>query len=131
MSRDWSPKELNMAQKHFKMGNLVDGLVFVGTDGVETPFYTPEEIALSHKYTQLGMFGFDLLLMCKENGTLSSEKGKQLIEQIDNYFKGIEIEDTDLKEKTELWYNGQLVPGYYLEHNNMEFADYLKSRSKD
>ena len=46
------------------------------------------------------MFGGDLVNCCQDIGVFSSEKGYQIIQAIEDYFNGKEMEDKELLEKT-------------------------------
>ena len=127
MSRDLTPKEVRMIQEHYNMPNIVDTLVFVSNDGTKTPVYSNEQKEISHRYNKLGTFGFDMLMICHEYGVLSSEKGKTILQEIEDYFNGKEISNKELLDKTISWYEGNLMPGYYMSENNEAFASYIKS----
>lgn len=127
MSRDLTPKELRQLQKATKMENLVDTLTI--TIGDKTmPAYNDEQRELAHAYPSLGHFGFDMLNICRSNGVYSSEDGKKLLQKLEDYFNGIDIDDKELKDAAQSWYEGTFSPGYYMNDNDSEFAAYLKSR---
>lgn len=127
MSRDLTPKELRIMQKATNMENLVD--TFMITIGDKTmPAYTDEQRELAHAYPSLGHFGFDMLNVCRTNGVYSSEEGKKLLQKLEDYFNGIEIDDKELADNAQKWYEGNFCPGYYMNDNNSEFAAYLKSK---
>lgn len=129
MSRDLTPKELDMLQKTYNMPNLVDTMMIKLSnqpDEEAKPLYSDEQKELAHKYPRLGMFGFDFLNHCREQGILSKEKGQEIIQTIEDYFNGKTIEDKELQEKTILWYEGNFCPGYYQDDNTIEFAFYIK-----
>lgn len=128
MSRDLTPKELRMLLKANNITeNLVD-LQVVLPDGTMSQVYSDEDKAIHHKYPTLSVFGGDLIDCCQDIGVFSSEEGSQLIKTIEDYFNGKELEDKELLEKTLLWYDGQFCPGHYMDNNNREFAEYLKSK---
>ena len=127
MSRELTPKELEYIQKYYNIPNIVDSLVTQIGDTI-MPTYTDEQKELAHRYPNLGMFGFDLLDACRGNGLYSNENGKSLLQQIENYFSGINIEDKELASAAQAWYEGVFSNGYYMNDNNSLFADYLKSR---
>ena len=128
MSRDLTPKELRMLLKANNITeNLVD-LQVVLPDGTMSQVYSDEDKAIHHKYPTLGVFGGDLIDCCQDIGIFSSEEGCQLIKTIEDYFNSKELEDKELLEKTLLWYDGQFCPGHYMDNNNREFAEYLKSK---
>ena len=68
-----------------------------------------------------------MLMICHEYGVLSSEKGKTILQEIEDYFNGKEISNKELLDKTISWYEGNLMPGYYMSENNEAFASYIKS----
>ena len=128
MSRDLTPKELRMILKANNITeNLID-LQVVLPDGTMSQVYSDEDKAIHHKYPTLSVFGGDLIDCCQDIGVFSSEEGSQLIKTIEDYFNGKELEDKELLEKTLLWYDGQFCPGHYMDNNNREFAEYLKSK---
>ena len=130
MSRDLTPKELDFIQKQSEIPNLTETLKIV-INGVEEDAYTEEQKMMARTWPRLGMFGFDLLERCRSAGVLSSETGRSLIDQIESYFQsGETIDDPELQDKTIAWYEGQLVPGYYMTENDREFALYLKQLSR-
>lgn len=129
MSRDLTPKELRIIQQAMKItDDAVDTLRIVNSDGSETDVYSKEDKAIHHKYPTLSMFGGDLVNDCQDIGVFSSEEGCKIVQAIEDYFDGKEIKDKEFLEKTMLWYDGQLCPGHYMNNNNKEFAEYLKSK---
>lgn len=127
MSRDLTPKELDILIKTTNAPNIVDTLTI--KIGEETmPVYSEEQKELSHLYPRLGRFGFDLLVECKNIGLCSTENGKNLLQKVEDYFNNIELEDKELANSIQSWYEGTFCPGYYMNDNNSEFALYLKSR---
>jgi hypothetical protein len=128
MSRDLTPKELRII---LKANNIIENLIdlqVVLPDGTMSQVYSDEDKAIHHKYPTLSVFGGDLIDCCQDIGVFSSEEGCQLIKTIEDYFNGKELEDKELLEKTLLWYDGQFCPGHYMDNNNREFAEYLKSK---
>ncbi|MEE3344394.1 MAG: hypothetical protein VZS44_09910 [Bacilli bacterium] len=131
MSRDWTPYETRMVQKQYNIPNPVDcgWVIHIGEEN-EKPLFSEEDIELAHTYAQLGLWGFDFLRSCKRNGVLADEYGQQIIQSIEDYFNGAELENKELREKVDLWYNGELEPGYDLSDNNWALADYIRSLIK-
>lgn len=128
MSRDWTPCELRAAQKQFNIPNLADMEWIIHIEGQEDkPLYSEADIALAHTYNQLGLWGFDFLRECVRIGVLSNEKGQQIIQSIEDYYNGADLDNKELREKVDLWYEGQLEPGYDLYNNNLELANYIKT----
>lgn len=127
MSRDLTPKELDFIQKQSSFSNLIDNLVI--TIGDRTmPAYSDEQRAMAHAYPKLSNFGFDMLNNCRLNGVYMSEDGKRLLQKVEDYFNGIDIEDKELKDAAQSWYEGTFCPGYYMNDNDSEFAAFLKSK---
>ena len=124
MSRDLTPREVHWMQKQHPL-NIAE--IKICYNGQEMPLYSEEDIALSRKYPNVGLFGFDMLRLCKD--ILSTEQGQELMNKVESCFSG-SCDDRKLYEKTMAWYDGQLEPGYYMENNNIAFADYLRSRIK-
>lgn len=121
MSRDFTPKELRFASEG--LPNLVDTLI---TSEGELVF-SEEERALSHKYSVLGRCGFDFLMLAKDLGILNSEQGQIIISKIDNYLLNGDNIEKPLMDATDLWYEGQLYPDYYMNHNDMAFVEFIKA----
>ena len=130
MSRDLTPRELDTIQKRMNMPNIVDDLVLVNADGTESPAYSNEDKILSHRYPKLGMFGFDMLSECRDNGVFDSKIGCEIVQQIEDHFNGKEISDIDLRNKVIAWYDGTLQPGHYMTENTQAMADYITNLTK-
>ena len=124
MSRDLTPREVHIIQRQHPLDVAEIKICY---NGQEMPLYPEEDIALSRKYPNVGLFGFDMLRLCKD--ILSTEQGQELMNKVESCFSG-SCDDRKLYEKTMAWYEGQLEPGYYMENNNIAFADYLRSRIK-
>lgn len=86
-----------------------------------------EQKELAHLYPKLSNIGFDMLDMCRRNGVCDSEKGRELLQKIESYFKGQELDDKELQANVQAWYEGTFCPGFFMNDNNSEFANYLKS----
>ncbi|MBQ8218419.1 MAG: hypothetical protein IJZ79_01380 [Bacilli bacterium] len=127
MSRDLTPKELDIITKNNTMPNLVDTLT-IKIGETNMPAYSEEQKELAHTYPKLGRFGFDMLNSCRLNGVYSNEDGKKLLQKLEDYFNNIDINDRELSEAAQAWYEGVYCPGYYMNDNDSEFAAYLKSR---
>ena len=129
MSRDLTPKELDYLIQQNNLPNLTESLTI--TYGDKTmPAYNDEQIAISKTYARIGRFGFDMLMKCRNIGMFSSDEGKATIQSVEDYFNGKELKDKEFANKIELWYNGEFSPGYYMENNDEEFAEFLKQYSK-
>lgn len=79
-------------------------------------------------YPKLSSIAEDLLKMCKSNGVYDNELGKNVLQKLEDHFNGIEIDDKDLADAASAWYEGTFCPGFYMNDNDSEFADYLKSK---
>ena len=127
MSKSLTPKELDYLQRRENIPNITMSLmVQIGEEMI--PAYSDEQKEMASRYPKLGMFGFDMLNRCMNNGVYQDERGKAILQQIENYFNGQEIEDKELAENAQKWYEGNFCPGFYMNDNDCEFADYLKSR---
>lgn len=127
MSRDLTPKELDQLIKTTNPPNLTETLT-ISYNGTTQSAYSDDQKAIGRKYPRLGRFGFDFLMECKRLGIFSNQIGYDLVQHVENYFNGINIDDKELEEKIQLWYDGQLESGYYMEPNNEALAHYLKLR---
>ena len=88
--------------------------------------YSDEQKELAHQYPKISQFGLNMLEVCRQNGVYSSEKGRELLEKIESYFNGQELEDKELQYNVQAWYEGTFCPGYFVNDNDSEFANYLK-----
>lgn len=129
MSRDLTPKEVDMIATDDARKSIESMTLFY--NGVEKPLYSEEQIEISHRYNNLGRFGFDFLMECRKLGILSSEKGKAIIKKIDDSFSGGTIEDKELYDMTIQWYEGRLVSSPDMTYNDIEFAEYVKNKIKE
>lgn len=128
MSRDLAPKEILLSSKIYPdLANLVDNLM-IEYKGETKPAYSDEQKEIAHKYPNLGICGFDMLMLCKELGILKSELGQQLLQQVEDMLNAGYIKDKDFHDIANRWFEGNLEPGYYLEDNDRAFAYYLKER---
>ena len=130
MSRDLTPKELDYLIKATNAPNLTESLM-ITYNGITKPAYSEDQKNIGRKYPRLNRFGFDMLMRCKNSGIFNTQKGTDLIQQVENYFNDIYIEDKDLSTKIQLWYEGQLEPGYYMGYNDEAFVNYIKSKCDD
>lgn len=113
MSKDLTPKELNYLQQSMNMPNIVENL----KDEKGNFVYTDSQRALANKYKKLGMFGFDMLELCKGYGLFCNEFILDLLDAIEGYFNG-EAVDNDLQTNIDRWYEGNC--------SDYEFMQYLK-----
>ena len=126
MSRDLTPRELDIIQKELDLENITSNLVIKYGD-IEVPAYTEEQKELSKSYPKLGMCGFDFLSMCKEKGILSTKLGKILIDEVEQVISGCDITYKEYKETILEWYDGELEPGYSMENNNIALVEYIEN----
>jgi hypothetical protein len=84
---------------------------------------------LVYIYPKLSKIGYDMLYICKQIGVYSSEDGKKLLQKIEDYFNGQDIEDKELASNAQRWYEGTFSKGYYMNDNDSTFAEYLKSKT--
>lgn len=126
MSRDLTPRELDIIQKELDLENITSNLVIKYGD-IEVPAYTEEQQELSKSYPKLGMCGFDFLSMCKEKGILSTKLGKILIDEVEQVISGGDITYKEYKETILEWYDGELEPGYSMENNNIALVEYIEN----
>lgn len=88
--------------------------------------YSDEQKELAHQYPKLSKFGIYMLEVCRQNGVYSSEKGRELLKKIESYLNGQELDDKELQNNVQAWYEGTFCPGYFVNDNDSEFANYLK-----
>ena len=130
MSRDLTPQMIHESTKIYPdLANLVNNLM-IEYKGETKPAYSDEQKELAHKYPNLGIFGFDFLMNCRKLGVFKVELGHQIVQLIEDIFSNGSIDDKELYDVTIKWYKGELVDGYYMEENDLEFAKYVKSKIK-
>lgn len=136
MSRDWTPKEFDMISK--SMGQevcpIIDMVWCKNGESCEegTPLYKDDEKEKIKSLPNLSRIGIEVLSQCLRNGVHSSEKGRAILQQLEDYFgSGVEIPDKELAETAKLWYEGQLVSGRYMDENNDEFVRFLQRKCKE
>jgi hypothetical protein len=124
MSRDLTPREVNIIQQNNP--SLIDSVINMTWElnGQSYPMYTEEEKTWIVKFPKLGAFGFNFLKQCRQLGVF------HLVHIVEDYFNGVEV-DKDLAETAQKWYEGQLESGYFMEQNDIAFAEYLKRKYYD
>jgi len=90
--------------------------------------YNINEEQLKTLYPNLSKFGLNMLHCCDLNGLLNDEKGKQLLNKVEDYFNNIESDDEELNKAIKQWYDGVFCQGFFMNDNDSEFAKYLKSK---
>ena len=136
MSRDWTPKEFDMISQYNKYTEcpILDMTLEITRNG-ETqtaPLYTEQDKARIREFPKLSCIGINFICASVRNGVYESEKGYKLLQELEEYFKtGKPLSNPQLQEKTDLWYDGELVSGYSLEWNDKSFIDYVKHLALD
>ena len=132
MSRDWKPYEWDLAHKEIPQLDPLNNNITIKYNGEEKPLHDEEEFELFKTYSHLRLCGLDFLLRCKYEGITDSEKGRQILHEVENILNHeIKEEYRDLADKVDLWYQGQLVPGHYMDNNNEELVSYIKQYMKE
>lgn len=124
MSRDLTPRELDLLQRETNCGNLALNLKIKIGDK-EQDFYSEDEKELISAYPKLGMFGVDFLIKCKEKGLTSNTLGRAHIDDVESVLSGEDIPYKEFKEVILDWYNGKLEPGYDMSYNNEALVDFI------
>ena len=88
--------------------------------------YNDEEKSIKHTYYNISRVGMNLLIICKNLGITSNDRGKKILNEVDTYLGGTAINNKELANNTQKWYEGVFCPGYYMNDNDSEFAYYLK-----
>lgn len=134
MSRDWTPKEWDIVhqqdpglRKHF------NNIAIIDKDGNEFPLTTEPEKEQFEQFPKLNLIGNSLLVMCYNEGILNSTIGNKIVRMIENILCGVNYgsDFKEFEEKVNLWYNGQLDPGYYMDNNNSALLEEIKSLIKN
>lgn len=124
MSRDLTPRELDMLQKETKCGNIaLDLKIKIGDKEID--YYSNEDKDLILAYSKLGMFGVDFLFKCKNKGILSTKLGKSYVDEVEKVLNGEDIPYKEFKETILDWYNGKLEPGYDMAYNNEALVEFI------
>ena len=127
MSRDFRPIDFRIWRDQFNTPSLFSkDFIDVKTG---QPVYSDELIELAPKYPLLSLCGPSIFIKLVEEHLINHP----IIQQIEDILEIKEVkEDKELYDTTVAWYNGKLVPGYYMDDNNNMFYDYIKERiSKD
>ena len=71
--------------------------------------------------------------MCSNEGILNSPVGNKVVRMIENILNGVNYgsEFKEFEEKVNLWYDGQLDPGYYMDNNNEALVEETKNIIKN
>lgn len=135
MSRDWTPREfdiISIAQK-YEVVPTIDFVMYMNgdTSGEGKPMFSDEEKTQIRSLPKLSCIGIDFLMYCIHGGIYGDEKGRVILQQLNDYFaNGTEIPDKELEETAKLWYDGQLEPGYDLTENDREFVAFIRRKCK-
>ena len=128
MSRDWTPKEFDIITKQNgeEYCDILDMVMYVNGSDKGTPMFSDDEKIKIKSLPTLSRIGIDFLSKCISNGVYNSEKGRDILQQLEDYFSsGSDIKDKELLETAKLWYEGQLVPGYYMNGNTDQFVTFI------
>ena len=133
MSRDFTPRELLLAEKTLPEGktwrDMGKSLVFVRPDGTKEPMYNSKTDDFIYQFDYIGRIGFEMArTFIRMMGGLDGNEEfiKNAFEYVENRLVCLINTDTCDDEYLEKWFNGKLDPGYYYsEENNYVFASYL------
>ena len=120
MSRDFTPREVLIMEKHTKI-SVFDFMstTVIQYNGKEEPLYTSEAIALRKQFPLFGKLinRFELLYnpLSEVNGGIEFLKEKE--KELKVY---IEAEKGDLKSYLVRWFDGELDPNFYYSERNEE-----------
>ena len=123
MSRDFRPKDFKIWHDQFDIPSVYDNLVNSATGEY---VYSKEIREYSYKFPMLSLCGPDVFCNLVEAHLITNK----LIQQVEDILNDKECDDEELIKITKQWYEGELVPGYYMDANSEEFFDYLKQRIK-
>lgn len=77
---------------------------------------------------------FPMLALCSCNIYVTLVKENlifnDVVKQVEDILNNRPCDNKKLVEMTNLWYNGELVPGYYMDANTEEFLKYIKHLCK-
>ena len=134
MSRDWTPKEWDIVhQQDPGLRNHFNNLVLINSDGNEVPLISKEQKEQFEQFPKLNLVGNSFLNMCSNEGILNSNIGNKVVRMIENILLGTNYGSNfkDFEEKVNLWYNGELDPGYYMDNNNEALIEETKNIMKN
>lgn len=129
MSRDWTPKEWDIVhmqdpglKDHFNNISLVD------KNGNTIPLTTQEQKEQFEQYSKLNLIGNAFLNLCDMEGIFSIKHGPDVIRMVENILLGVNYGSNlkEFEEKVQLWYDGQLEPGYYMDENDNALLEEVK-----
>lgn len=130
MSRDWTPKEWELVhQQDPGLREHFNNFVWIDADGNETPVVSKEQKEQFEQFYKLNLIGNAFLNLCSDEGILSSSIGNQVVRMIENILSGTNYGSAfkEFEEKVNLWYEGKLEPGYYMENNNRALLEETKN----
>ena len=134
MSRDWTPKEWDIVhQQDPGLRSHFNNLVLVDSDGNEVPLISKEQKEQFEQFPKLNLIGNSFLNMCSNEGILNSNIGNKVVRMIENILLGTNYGSNfkEFEEKVQLWYNGELDPGYYMDNNNEALIEETKNIIKN
>ena len=134
MSRDWTPKEWDIVhQQDPGLRNHFNNLVLIDSDGNEVPLISKEQKEQFEQFPKLNLVGNSFLNMCSNEGILNSNIGNKVVRMIENILLGTNYGSNfkEFEEKVNLWYNGELDPGYYMDNNNEALIEETKNIMKN
>ncbi len=132
MSRDLTPKEFDIITKENgeEYCGILDIVMYNENSDEGTPMFSDDEKIKIKSLPTLSRIGIGFLTKCISNGVYNDEKGHNILQQLENYFNnGSDIEDKELLETAKLWYEGQLVPGHYMNDNTDQFATFIYNKT--
>ena len=134
MSRDWTPKEWDIVhQQDPGLRNHFNNLVLIDSEGNEVPLISKEQKEQFEQFPKLNLVGNSFLNMCSNEGVLNSNIGNKVVRMIENILLGTNYGSNfkEFEEKVNLWYNGELDPGYYMDNNNEALIEETKNIMKN
>ena len=133
MSRDFTPKDWGIIHaENPDFRNQINNIIIVDNNGNKIPLITQERKLEYEKYPRLNLIGCDFLDMCFNEGIFSMDHGPEVIRMVENILLHVNYCGyEDFAEKVDLWYNGQLVPGHYMDNNNEALVEEVKKVIKN
>ena len=134
MSRDWTPKEWDIVhQQDPGLREHFNNFVYVDLDGNEIPLISKEQKEQFESFPKLNLIGNSFLNICSNEGILNSPVGNKVIRMIENILNGVNYGSNfkAFEEKVNLWYEGQLEPGHYMDNNNEALVEETKNIIKN
>ena len=113
--------------------NHFNNLVLIDSEGNEVPLISKEQKEQFEQFPKLNLVGNSFLNMCSNEGVLNSNIGNKVVRMIENILLGTNYGSNfkEFEEKVNLWYNGELDPGYYMDNNNEALIEETKNIMKN